>query len=99
VLSDQKNNMVKFDLDPDHEQVFLSVEAKELGNARESVSAQITGDAFEIGFNIRYLMDGLKALSANEITFHFNGPIQPVITTPLSGLQMTYLIMPVQIRD
>lgn len=99
VFADQKNNLVKFNLDPDNNQVTLSVEAKELGNAKESISAEITGDAFEIGFNIRYLMDGLKALSANDIKFQFNGATQPVITTPLSGLQMTYLIMPVQIRD
>ncbi|BAQ62306.1 DNA polymerase III beta subunit [Geminocystis sp. NIES-3708] len=99
VFADQKNNLVKFNLDPDNSQVTLSVEAKELGNAKEAISAEITGDAFEIGFNIRYLMDGLKALSANDIKFQFNGATQPVITTPLSGLQMTYLIMPVQIRD
>ncbi|WPF89252.1 DNA polymerase III subunit beta [Cyanobacterium aponinum AL20118] len=99
VLSDQKNNLVKFTLNSDNEQVTLSVEAKELGNAKESISAEINGDNFEIGFNIRYLMDGLKALSANEIKFQFNGATQPVIATPLSGAQMTYLIMPVQIRD
>lgn len=99
VFADQKNNLVKFNLDPDNNQVTLSVEAKELGNAKEAIAAEITGDAFEIGFNIRYLMDGLKALSANDIKFQFNGATQPVITIPLSGLQMTYLIMPVQIRD
>ena len=92
VLTDQKNNLVKFNLDSEKKQVILSVEARELGNAKESLDAEIIGDDFEIGFNIRYLMDGLKALSANEIKFQFNG-------TPLSGLQMTYLIMPVQIRD
>jgi len=97
VLLDQKNNMVKFTLDGKNDQLFLSVEANESGNAKESIVAEITGDDFEIGFNIRYLMDGLKALSSNEITFHFNGAIQPVIVTPLSGLQMKYLIMPVKL--
>lgn len=99
VLTDQKNNLVKFKLDSEQQQLVLSVEAKELGNAKESIDAEITGDNFEIGFNIRYLMDGLKALSANDIKFNFNNPTQPVIATPLSGVQMTYLIMPVQIRD
>ena len=99
VLTDQKNNLVKFNLDAEKKQATVSVEAKELGNAKESIEAEITGDDFEIGFNIRYLMDGLKALSANDIKFQFNGTTQPVIATPLSGVQMTYLIMPVQIRD
>lgn len=99
VFTDQKNNLVKFKLEPENSQVVLSVEAKELGNAKASINAQITGEGFEIGFNIKYLMDGLKALSANDIQFQLNGATQPVIITPLSGLQMTYLIMPVQIRE
>ncbi len=99
VLTDQKNNLVKFSLNTESKQVNVSVEAKELGNAKESIDAEIIGDDFEIGFNIRYLMDGLKALSTNEIKFQFNGVTQPVIATPVGGMQMTYLIMPVQIRD
>jgi DNA polymerase III subunit beta len=99
VLTDQKNNLVRFILDMEAQQISLSVEAKELGNAKETIEAEIIGDNFEIGFNIRYLMDGLKALPATEIKFNFNGATQPVIVNPLSGVQMTYLIMPVQIRD
>ena len=99
VLADQKNNMVKFTVDGDNEHVTLSVEAKELGNGRESMLAQITGDDLEIGFNIRYLMEGLKAISTEQIKFNFNSPTQSVIITPLGGLKMTYLIMPVQLKD
>ncbi|MGI0481343.1 DNA polymerase III subunit beta [Geminocystis sp. CENA526] len=99
VFTDQKNTLVKFKLEPDNSQVIISVEAKELGNATATISAEITGEGFDIGFNIRYLLDGLKALSASDIKFQLNGATQPVIITPLSGLQMTYLIMPVQIRE
>jgi DNA polymerase-3 subunit beta len=91
--------MVKFSIDEENQQVSLSVEAKELGNAKESLSAQITGDSINIGFNIRYLMEGLKAINTNEIKFSFNEPTQPVIINPLGGLKMTYLIMPVQLKD
>jgi DNA polymerase-3 subunit beta len=99
VLADQKNNLVKFTVDSNNQQVTLAVEAKELGNAKESLSAQITGDNLEIGFNIRYLLEGLKAISSNEIKFSFNQSTQPVIINPLGGLKMTYLIMPVQLKD
>jgi DNA polymerase-3 subunit beta len=99
VLADQKNNLVRFSIDDDNQQVTVTVSAKELGNGKESISAQITGDSMDIGFNIRYLMEGLKAISTNEIKFNLNQPTQPVIITPLGGLQMTYLIMPVQLKD
>jgi DNA polymerase-3 subunit beta len=97
VLADQKNNLVKFTLDGEQGQLSLSVEAQDLGSAREAMPAEITGESGEIAFNIKYLMDGLKSLPATDIVMHLNQGNQPVIFTPLSGLKMTYLVMPVQI--
>lgn len=99
VLADQKNNLVKFSLDSDKGQLALSVEAQDLGSARESMPAEITGDSVDIAFNVKYLMDGLKALPAADIEMKLNEGNQPVIFTPLGGLKMTYLVMPVQIRS
>lgn len=97
VLADQKNNLVKFTLDNNAGQLELSVDAQDLGSARESLPAEITGASGEIAFNIKYLMDGLKALPANDIQMQLNESNQPVIFTPLAGVKMTYLVMPVQI--
>jgi DNA polymerase-3 subunit beta len=99
VLADQKNNLVKFTLDSDKGQLSLAVDAKDVGKAREVMPAEITGESIEIAFNVKYLMDGLKALAAQEIKIHLNESTQPVIFTPLGGLKMTYLVMPVQIRE
>ncbi|NEO28492.1 MAG: DNA polymerase III subunit beta [Kamptonema sp. SIO4C4] len=100
VLADAKNNVVRCAIDQENQQIFLSVESQDIGSGRESLSAQITNnEPPEIAFNIKYLMDGLKALSSPEITIHLNSPTQPVIFTPLSGLKMTYLAMPVQMRE
>lgn len=97
VLADRKNNLVKFSLDGSAGQLELSVEAQDLGSARESFPAEITGASGEIAFNVKYLMDGLKALPANDIQMQLNEGNQPVIFTPLAGVKMTYLVMPVQI--
>jgi DNA polymerase-3 subunit beta len=97
VLSDQKNKLVKFTLNEDLGEVVISVEAQDLGNARQSLSAEITGKSGEIAFNIKYLMEGLKALPSTDIQMHLNEGNQPVILNPLGGVKMTYLIMPVQI--
>ena len=95
----QKNNIVKFSLDGNAGQLFLSVDAKDVGSAKESLPAEITGGNLDIAFNIKYLMDGLKALPAEQIKMQLNDWNQPVIFTPLGRLQMTYLVMPVQIRN
>jgi DNA polymerase III subunit beta len=95
----QKNNLVKFSLHKDDAELVVSADAQDVGNAEQSLPAEIMGDDIEIAFNIRYLMDGLKALSTTEIKMQLNEGHQPVIFSPLGGLKMTYLVMPVQIRN
>ncbi|MBD1905677.1 DNA polymerase III subunit beta [Funiculus sociatus GB2-A5] len=98
VLADQKNNIVKFTIDTTNQKISLSVEAQDVGSGRESLPAQIAGNSLEIAFNVTYLRDGLKALQSSEIQIHMNTGNSPVILTPLGGLKMTYLVMPVQLR-
>ena len=95
----QKNNLVKFSLNNENSELVVSADARDVGNARQSLPAQIMGEDIDIAFNIKYLMDGLKALPASEIKMQLNEWNQPVIFSPLGGLQMTYLVMPVQIRN
>jgi len=99
VLATQNNNLVKFNIDKESEELFLSVESQDLGSAEQSMPAIVTGSGIKIGFNVKYLMDGLKALTTNDIKMQLNGDRLPVIFTPLGDLQMTYLVMPVQLRD
>ena len=78
----------------------LSVEAQEVGSGREEMSAQVTGDDLDIAFNVRYLLEGLTCTSqCSEVQLQCNSATSPAILTPVSGLQMTYLVMPVQIRS
>jgi DNA polymerase-3 subunit beta len=95
----QKNNVVKFSLDSKAGELFLSVDARDVGNAKETLPAEIIGDSIDIAFNIKYLMDGLKAIPASEIKMQLNEWNQPVIFTPIGGFKMTYLVMPVQLRN
>jgi DNA polymerase III subunit beta len=98
VLADQ-SNLVKFSINSAEQSIDLSVESQDRGSGRESLNAQISGENLDIAFNIKYLMDGLKTLPTQEITINLNGPLEPVILTPLGGVKMTYLVMPVQLRS
>jgi DNA polymerase III subunit beta len=98
VLADQ-TNLVKFSIDSTKQSIDLSVDSQDRGSGRESLAAQVSGADLDIAFNIKYLMDGLKTLLTQEITISLNGPLEPVILTPLGGVKMTYLVMPVQLRS
>jgi len=95
----QKNNLVKFSLNGEKSELVVSADSQDVGNAEQSLPAEIMGEDIDIAFNIKYLMDGLKALSTTEIKMQLNEWNQPVIFSPLGGLKMTYLVMPVQIRS
>ncbi len=99
VLADQKNNIVKVQLDTVNQQLTLSVDAQDVGSGREAVPAQISGEGMDIAFNVRYLLDGLKAINTAEVQMQLNTSTSPVILSPLGSLKMTYLVMPVQVRS
>ena len=99
VLADQKNNIVKLSIDNENQEITLSCEAQDVGSGTESMPAQISGENIDIAFNVKYLMEGLKELPSSEIQMHLNQSLTPVIFTPLSKVKMTYLAMPVQVRN
>ncbi len=99
VLADQRNSIVKLTLDSNTQELILSVDAQDVGSGREVVAAQISGDSLEAAFNVKYLLEGLKAIPTTEVQMQFNTSTSPAILTPVGGLKMTYLVMPVQIRS
>lgn len=99
VMADQRNNIVKLSINNESSSLSLSVEAQEVGNGLETLPAQITGADLDIAFNVRYLLEGLKALPSSEIQIQCNTATSPSVLTPLGGTKITYLVMPVQIRS
>jgi DNA polymerase-3 subunit beta len=98
VLASQKNDIIKITLNPGEQSIALSVEAQEVGSGREDLPAQITGDELDIAFNVRYLLDGLKAFDTTEVQMQCNAATSPAVFVPLGETKITYLVMPVQIR-
>lgn len=99
VLADQKNNIVKVSIKSSAQEITLSVEAADVGSAVETMPDQVSGENIDVAFNIKYLMEGLKAVPTSEIFMQMNSNLTPVIFTPVSGVKMTYLAMPVQLRN
>ena len=100
VLADQHNNVVKFSSQPDDGVVQISADAQDVGSGSESLPANLEGDAMQIAFNVRYLLDGLKAMGSERIVLHCNAPTTPaVLRSDEASEAFTYLVMPVQIRS
>jgi DNA polymerase-3 subunit beta len=100
VLAEQHNNVVRLISEPLLGTVQIGADAQDVGSGSESLAASAEGEAIEIAFNVRYLLDGLKAISADQVVLQCNGPTTPAVLAPVGeDGTFTYLVMPVQIRS
>jgi len=77
-------------------ELTISVQAQDLGEARETMPAPFTGEAMEIGFNADFLRDGVESVDADEIDLRLISPLRPgLIRSEEDDFQ--YLIMPIRL--
>ena len=99
VLADQQSSVVKIKLEEDGFAI-ISADAQDIGNANESLPVSYSGEKFDIAFNVRYLLEGLKVISSEKVVLKCNQSTTPAIIVPEDNLNsFTYLVMPVQIRS
>ncbi len=100
VLADQHNNVIKITVDDNSNLIKISTDAQDIGTGFESLPVVLKGESFQIAFNVRYLLDGLKVIDSNMIKLSCNAPTTPAVFSPVnSDVNFTYLVMPVQIRN
>lgn len=91
-----KSNLIKLEIKDDK---ILIRSNSDIGNVQEEVPVELEGDDIIIAFNSRYMIDGLKAVSSEEIYMTFVSNVNPCIIHPLNDEHYTYLILPVRIPD
>ncbi len=99
VLADQQSSVVKIKLN-EKDLALVSADAQDIGNASELVPVSFDFDHFDIAFNVRYLLEGLKVISSENVVFKCNLPTTPAVLVPEDNINsFTYLVMPVQVRS
>ncbi|MDC3160495.1 DNA polymerase III subunit beta [Prochlorococcus sp. AH-716-G04] len=99
VLADQQSSVVKIKLN-ERNVALVSADAQDIGNASELVPVSFDFDQFDIAFNVRYLLEGLKVISSENVIFKCNLPTTPAVLVPEDNINsFTYLVMPVQVRS
>ena len=65
----------------------------------EFAPVSMEGDAVEIGFNNRYLLDALRFSKCEKMVLEINGPLSPVKLLPEDGKDFIYLVLPVRFKN
>ncbi len=98
VLADQQSSVVKININDD-KFASISADAQDIGNAKELLPVSFNCDQIEIAFNVRYLLEGLRVISSENILLKCNLPTTPAVLVPDDDSSFTYLVMPVQVRS
>lgn len=70
----------------------------ESGDVYEELDAEIEGEDLDIAFNVRYMMDMLRAIHDEEVYLRFNSSVSPCLICPVEGDAYTYLVLPVRVH-
>ena len=95
LLSSERSRAVKFELA--ESQLVISSNNPDLGDAREELDIEYSGEPLSIGFNARYLQDALTASHAKEIQLAFLDDLSPARVTPTDDPDTLAVVMPMRI--
>lgn len=93
IFSD-KFNKITFAVNPKEEKFVISTKNNDVGDTNKSLDAKMSGEAVDINFNYKYIIDGFSVLSAQSSVLKFNGGNKPMIVQGKGDESFTYLVMP-----
>ena len=80
------------------DQVVLLKTNTTIGAAEDRCSLAGDGKELEIGFNVRYLCDALRAVPSEEVVLELTNGLSPIVMTPVDEKQdFSYMVLPVRI--
>ena len=82
------------------DQVLLLRTNTTIGAAEDRCSIAGDGKELEIGFNVRYLADALRAIPSEEVTLELTNGLSPIVMTPVDDKKdYSYMVLPVRIKN
>jgi DNA polymerase-3 subunit beta len=83
------------DLTPGH--VVIAASAAETGDNVAELDATVEGEAVEIAFNVKYLVDALNVIDTPNVALETNAPTSPGVIRPVGRDDYLCVVMPMHI--
>lgn len=98
ITTSQNTRLIKINI---NEKELNITSNNEIGKGSEIVEIkEFKGEGINIAFNYRYLLDGLRVLSKDEVKVLFSGSNDPcLIVEDLEKIDFSYLVLPVRIKS
>ncbi|HRO66541.1 MAG TPA: DNA polymerase III subunit beta [Pseudobdellovibrionaceae bacterium] len=75
----------------------ISSNNPELGDAKDEIEVNYSGNDLKIGFNARYIQDVLTAINQDQVDFELNDHLSPGLVRPHNDTSYTCVVMPMRI--
>ncbi len=85
------------ELAPGH--VTIAATSAELGDNVGEIDASIEGDAVEIAFNVKYLIDVLSVMDSAQVVLETTTSSSPGVLKPVGDVDFVHVIMPMHVRS
>jgi DNA polymerase III subunit beta len=95
IMSKERASAVRFDFEEG--KLTVSSSSPDLGEAKEEVVVDYKGDRVSLGFNARYVLDVLGAVSSEKVVLEFQDPLSPVLLKEEGNEEYKCVIMPMRI--
>ena len=93
VFSD-KFNQINIKIDPSDKKAHIKTKNNDVGENVTILDSVITGEAIDINFNYKYIIDCFQSIDSDSVNLIFNGLNKPVIISPVSDTSFRYIVMP-----
>lgn len=90
-------NCVKLRFDTGANELEINFDTAK-GHFTETLTIEAEGESTEIGFNIRFLIEALKAIPGELAEMKLNGQLNPMMITPLAGDNYAHILLPVRLK-
>ncbi len=101
VFAREAANIVRLSIVPGDEltpgHIQLGAQSAETGDNAGDLDASVTGNALEIAFNVKYLIDVLSVADAAQVMLETIDPTKPGIVRPIGNDSFLHVIMPMHI--
>lgn len=95
LVANDKSGAVRFGVEAGI--VRITSENPDVGEGSEELDVDFAGDGVEIGFNVRYLLDSLAAITEDEVAIELGGQLDPGVVKPVGPTDFIGVIMPMRI--
>jgi DNA polymerase-3 subunit beta len=97
LLSNERSRAVKFQIEKD--KVDVTSSSPDLGEARETLPVEYSGEPMQICFNAQYVLDFLTAVTTDVVALDLKDEVSQAVMKPVGaeGYEYTYVIMPMRV--